>query len=204
MDKTLNVASVITSDNFENVLQGMRESLIAEKTAEHKAEIKKVKGLAKSDVESIRKEAEERIEVERRDREVAAEAADRVRGELGILNAEDQMAIDALIRHINERIDRKRRRVSRMISGTALLADIAAVFVAYWYPSVTANVLVLLISLLLMGHFSGLLRKLLPLAEVTEDEAHGMMWEEAEARGVSAKLQRTSFSYDGEHVCLVE
>lgn len=202
MDKTLNVSSVVTEHNIEQLIQDMRESLIAEKISEHKQATARMKKEYRLTTQQAREDAEREIAAETEAAQSAIKESTKLRSFLEEREAEDNISIDALINDTNFSISKRQRLVNKSVTVLGIIAGLLSAFLAYEYPNATTLTFFVSIATVFSGHISGQIRKILPYGEVSEELALSMLWGKANERGLSAKLQRHSISFDSGRLSL--
>jgi hypothetical protein len=197
MDKTLNISSVISSDNIELLINDMKESLISEKVAEQKAAIADIRSSARKNVAQAKSEAEKALEREASTRQEALVEAERLNSYIAARDAEDLSAVETLIFDANASIARKISNTKKAISAILIFFEIGSALVAWHYPNAGTGILLAALSVVLFSHLSGMITRLLPYGEVSNETASAIAWTLANERGISAKLQRFSLGFDG-------
>jgi hypothetical protein len=195
MQRTLNTASVVDESMFDDVLKSMRESLIAEKTAEFETNLEEARRQANEAKIALENHAAQKVaklnnEVFQAQRDIG------VKDDLiNALSNEDDVALEALLAFINSEIDRKKRFAARIILSSALAVDLALAVLAIIYPSPTVAAFLVIAVLITAGHFIGKIQEFTGLGIITRETAEAMLWVEATKRAIDPKLRRVQLAF---------
>ena len=202
MDKTLNVSNVVTDENIEILISEMKESLISEKVAEYKSEVRAIKGDTKKTIEQIRRDAEEVISREAAARKRASDEAANLQTYMADRDLEDRQALESLLADVNAALVLRVRMMRRIVAGAIFALEICSALVAYQYPGAITGILLLSITIILVSHFGGIIEKILPYGSISFEKANANLYSEAERRGLGGKLTRVKIAFVGDSLLI--
>jgi hypothetical protein len=202
MERTLNTASVVDEAMFDDILQSMRESLIAEKAAEYDSEIRRVQREAVEERERLKEDAKKREETLLNTLTSAQTDASQQLDQLTELSNEDNLAIDALLNFTNTNIARRKSRAGWAITAIAVAIDLVLVGLWIAYPSRGLLALLGIALLTTVSHLIGKFQTWTRFGEITREIAEAMLWVEAAHRGIDPKLRRVSLEFKDQQFML--
>jgi hypothetical protein len=202
MDRTLNVSAVITDANVEQLIQDMKESLISEKTIEHRLTLRSVNSKNRQTLAELRNNAEERIAHQATLAQSATDKSDELQNKILTIHREGQESLSLLISDINSSLSKRTNLINRCATYAGLIMEIISAVAAYLFPNAATITLVIALSTVFVSHVSGSLGKLLGYGSTSLEVANTKLKREASRRGLTSKLNRFDVKFQNNQFAL--